>query len=124
MLNVLLGQKNTLTHVYYQYMMMNYYSEGYHQNEEVFNALTEDNILQPYISDEDFRSSNVRADAVGYNLYVFDIRYQKNFTNSQFIRVEFKFDGVVLNDINGYALVITTKLVSIGSDGQRPFDPI
>ena len=124
MLNVLLGQKNTLTQVYYQIMMMNYYSEGYHQNEEVFNALTQDNILQPYISDDEFRSSNVRADEVGYNLYVFDIRYQKNFTNSQFIQVEYKFDGVVLNDINGYALVLTTKLVSISSDEQRPFDPI
>ena len=36
--------------------------------EEAFGALTEDDILQTYISDHDFRSSNVRADDVGYNL--------------------------------------------------------
>ena len=53
------------------------YSQGYHQTKEAFKALTKDNITKPYYSDEDFRSSNDRADDVGYNLYVFDIRYQK-----------------------------------------------
>ena len=100
------------------------YSPGYHQIKEAFRALTKDDILQPYISEADFRSSNAAANDVGYNLYVFDIRYQKDFTNSQPIKVEFKFDGVVPNDINGYALVLTNKLVSISSDGQRHFDLI
>ena len=86
--------------------------------------MTKDNILPPYISEADFRTSNAAANDVGYNLYVFDIRYQKNFTNSQPIKVEFKFEGVVPNDINGYALVLTNKLVSISSDGQRHFDLI
>ena len=80
--------------------------------------------IQPYISDDNFRTSNVAANDIGYNLYVFDIRYQKDFTNSQPIKVEFKFDGVVPNDINGYALVLTNKLISISSDGQRMFDLI
>ena len=109
-------------------ILLNYddddYSQGYHRIKEAFRALTKDNILQPYISETDFRRSNVTANDIGYNLYVFDIRYQKNFTNSQPIKVEFKFDGVVLNDINGYALVLTNKLVSISSDGQRHFDLI
>ena len=35
-------------------------------------ALTKDDILQPYISEENFRTSNVRAADVGYNLNVFD----------------------------------------------------
>ena len=100
------------------------YSQGYHQIKEAFKALTKDNILQPYISDDNFTTSNAAANDVGYNLYVFDIRYQKDFTNSQPIKVEFKFDGVVPNDINGYALVLTNKLVSISSDGQRHFDLI
>ena len=100
------------------------YAQGYRQIKEAFRALTKDDILQPYISEEDFRSSDVRADDVGYNLYVFDIRYQKLFTASQPIKVEFKFDGVVPDDINGYALVLTNKLVSISSDGQRHFDLI
>ena len=86
--------------------------------------MTKDDILQPYISEADFRRSNVAANDIGYNLYVFDIRYQRNFTNSQPIKVEFKFDGVVPNDINEYALVLTNKLVSISSDGQRHFDLI
>ena len=109
-------------------ILLNYdnddYSQGYHQNEEAFKALTKDGILQPYISEEDFRTSNVRAADVGYNLYVFDIRYQKNYTASQLIEVQFKFDGVVPNNVNGYALVLTNKLVSISSDGQRHFDLI
>ena len=81
-------------------------------------------MLQPNISDDNFRSSTVRADDVGYNLYVFDIRYQQNIIASQPIKVEFKFDEVFPNDINGYALVSTKKLVSIGSDGRRHLDLI
>ena len=109
-------------------ILLNYddddYSQGYHQIKEAFRALTKDDILQPYISEAEFRTSSVAANDIGYNLYVFDIRYQKNFTNSQPIKVEFKFEGVVPNDINGYALVLTNKLVSIRSDGQRHFDLI
>ena len=71
------------------------------------------------MSDDDFRSSNVRADDVGYNSCVFDITYQKKFTTSQPIKVEFKFGGVVPDNINGYALVLTNKLISISTDGQR-----
>ena len=109
-------------------ILLNYYdddySQEYHQIKEAFRASTKDDILQPYISDDNFRTSNFAANDVGYNLYVFDIRYQKDFTNSQPIKVEFKFDGVVPNDINGYALVLTNKLISISSDGQRHFDLI
>ena len=109
-------------------ILLNYddddYSQGYHQIKEAFRALTKDDILQPYISEADFRRSNAAANDIGYNLYVFDIRYQKNVTNSQPIKVEFKFEGVVPNDINGYALVLTNKLVSNSSDGQRHFDLI
>ena len=60
-------------------ILLNYddddYSQGYHQIKEAFKALTKDDILQPYKSEEEFRSSNVRANDVGYNLHVFDIRY-------------------------------------------------
>ena len=109
-------------------ILLNYdddeYSQVYTQIKEAFTALTKDDIIQPYISDYDVRSSNVRADNVGYNLYVFYIRYQENFTKSQPIKVEFKFDGVVPNDINGYALVLTNKLVSISGDGDCHLDLI
>ena len=58
------------------------YSKGYGQTEEDFKALVKDNILQPYISDNDFRSSN-DGNNIGCIIYAFDIRYQKNFERSQ-----------------------------------------
>ena len=109
-------------------ILLNYddddYAQGYHQIKQAFKALTKDDILQPYITDEDFRSSNVTANDVGYNLFVFDIRYQKDYTASQPIKVELKFNGIVPNIVIGCGLVLTNKLVSVGSDGQRHFDLI
>ena len=106
-------------------ILLNYnaddYSQGYGQIKEAFKALTKDNLLQPYISEHDFRSSN-DGNNIGYNLYGFDIRYQKNFESSQPIKVESEFDGVVPAGIYGYALVLTNKLISISSDGQGMFD--
>ena len=49
------------------------YSQGFAQIKEAFRALAKYDILQPDISDHDSRSSNVRADDFGYNLYVFDM---------------------------------------------------
>ena len=67
-------------------ILLNYddddYNQGYTQFKEAFRASTKDDILQPYISDYDFRSSNVRADDVCYKLCLFDKRYQQNFTTS------------------------------------------
>ena len=45
------------------------------------------------------------VDDIGYNLYVFEIRCQEFFTASEPFKVEFEFNGVVSNDINGYACV-------------------
>ena len=42
-----------------------YYSQGHGLIKNVFRALTKDDILQPYTSDHDFRSSNVGAEDVG-----------------------------------------------------------
>ena len=74
------------------------YAQGHSQIKEAFRVLTKDNILQTNISDDDFRSSNNRADDVGYNSHVSSISYQKNFTNSQPIEVELEFNGVVPYD--------------------------
>ena len=71
------------------------YSQGYGLIKEAFKALTKDDILQPYISEDDFRSSNEGND-IGYNIYAFDIRYQKNFENAQPVKVEFKFSKTFL----------------------------
>ena len=104
--------------------LLNYdddYSQGYGQIKEAFKALTKDDILQPYITEDDFRSSN-EGNNVGYNIYAFDIRYQKNFENAQPVKVEFKFSENIAGGIYGYALVLTNRLASITSDGQRMFD--
>ena len=106
-------------------ILLNYddddYAQGYGLIKQAFKALTKDDILQPYISENDFRSSNNNND-VGYNIYAFDIRYQKNFENAQPIKVEFKFSENIDAGIYGYALVLTNRLISITSDGQRMFD--
>ena len=80
-------------------------------------------ILKPYISDHDFRSSN-DGNNIGYNLYVFDIRYRKNFESAQPVKVQFKFDKVIPANIYSYPLALTNKLVSISLDGQGHFDLI
>ena len=106
-------------------ILLNYdddnYSQAYGLIKETFRALTKDDILQPYISENDFRSSNNNND-IGYNIYAFDIRHQKNFENAQPIKVEFKFSENIDAGIYGYALVLTNRLISITSDGQRMFD--
>ena len=99
------------------------YSQVYGQIKEAFRALTKDNILQPYISEDDFRSSE-DGDNIGYNIHAFDIRYQKNFEGGQSVKIDFKLDGVVPAGIYGYALVLTIRLVNINSDGQRMLDLI
>ena len=79
-------------------------SLGYSEVKEAFKAVTNDNILQPYISEDDFRTSN-DADKIGYNIHVFDIRYQKNFESAQPVNVEFKFSEIIPDGLYGYALV-------------------
>ena len=106
-------------------ILLNYdhddYPQGYGLIKEAFKALTKDDIVQPYISQDDFRSSN-EGNNIGYNIYAFDIRYQKNFENAQPVKVEFKFSENIPAGIYAYALVLTNKLISISSDGQRMFD--
>ena len=109
-------------------ILLNYndddYIQGYREIQQAFKALTKDDILQPYISDHDFRSSN-NVNNVGYNLYIFDVRYQKNLEAAQSIKVEFIFsENIPENTINWYALVLKNKLISISSDGNRQFDLI
>ena len=106
-------------------LLLNYdddnYSQGYGQIKEAFKALTQDDIVQPYKSELDFRSFN-ECDTIGYGLYAFDIRYQKDFESAQPIKVEIKFDGSIPDEIYDYALVLTNRLVNISSDRQRMFD--
>ena len=96
-------------------------SQGYGQTKEAFKALTKHNLLQPYKTEDHFRTFN-DGDNIGYNIHAFYIRYQKSYGSGQSVKVEFKFDGVFPAGIYRYALVITNRLVSISSEGQRVFD--
>ena len=58
------------------------FSQGHSHIEEAFKVLTTDDVLQPNISDNHFRSSIVGND-IGYKLYVFDKIYQKNLQSAQ-----------------------------------------
>ena len=60
---------------------------------EDFRALTTDDILQTYISDHEFKID------LGYNFFVFVVRYQETFTATQPFKLKFKFDGDVPYDI-------------------------
>ena len=66
-------------------------------------------ILKPYISDQDFCSSNVGVVDVGCSLHMFNIRYKQIFTASQPTKLELDFDGLVPNEVNGYVLVLKKK---------------
>ena len=96
------------------------FSQVYGQSKKTFRALTKDDILNPYISVQDFRSSNEDVDN-RHNLLVFGIRYHKNLESAQPTKLEFNFFESIPPGIYGYALVLTNNLVSIGSDGQRHF---
>ena len=89
-------------------ILLNYddddYSQGYGQIKEAFKALTKDAILQPYLTENDFRSSN-EGNIIGYNIYAFDIRYRKNFENAQPVKVEIKTSENIPAGLYGYALV-------------------
>ena len=58
-------------------LLLNYNDDDYNQAygliKEAFKALTKDDILEPYISEHDFRKSNDGTN-IGYVLYVFEIR--------------------------------------------------
>ena len=94
-------------------ILLNYddddYSQGSGQIKEAFRILTKDDMLQTYILQDNFRSSKIRVDDVGYKLYVFDIQCQQNFLTSQPNEVEFNVDGIGSKDLNGYSLVLTNR---------------
>ena len=114
-------------------MLLNYndddYLQGYGQIEELFRVLTKNDIFKPYKSDRVFIATIVNDAAeddvsVDYNLDVFDIRYQKKSEAAHPIKVKFQFVEYVPAGIYGFSLVMTNKLVSLSSVGQRRFDLI
>ena len=97
--------------------MMNNYREAYLKIENFYRLKSETNLLRPFFDLHKFRTN--------YNFYLFDISKQKDHIASQPIRLEFKFSAAIdVADYIAYAVVLTSKLISISSDGQRHFDLI
>ena len=91
------------------------YDQAYSEIENFYLLKSETNLLNPFIDLHKFRTN--------YNFYVFDLSKQKDPIGSQPIRLEFKFSAAIdVADYIAYALVLTPKLISISSDGQRHFD--
>ena len=57
-------------------ILLNYdndeFSQGYGQIKEAFRTLAKNDILPPYIAENDYRS-NIDGDDIGYNIHAFDI---------------------------------------------------
>ena len=91
------------------------YDQAYSEIENFHHLKSETNLLNPFIDLHKFRTNN--------NFYVFDLSKQKDQIARQPIRLEFKFSAAIdVADYITYALVLTPKLISISSDGQRHFD--
>ena len=59
------------------------------------------------------------------NFYVFDLSKQKDRIASEPFGLKYKFRAAIdVADYIAYALVLTSKFLSISSDGQRHFDLI
>ena len=71
--------------------------------------------IKPYINHRTFKSS--------YRIYVFDTRYQRDHIGPQPIQLNFKFSAAVA-DVICHALVLTTKVISVNSDGNKMVDII
>ena len=94
------------------------YREAYQEIENFYRLHTETNLLRSFIDSHKFRTFDI--------FYVFDLSKQKDHIDSQpirSIRLEFKFSAAVgVLDYIAYTLVLTPKLISISSDGQRLFE--
>ena len=71
--------------------------------------------IKPYINHRTFKSS--------YRVYVFDARYQSEHIGPQPIQINFKFSAAVA-DVICHALVLTRKVISVNSDGNKMVDII
>ena len=68
---------------------------------------------KPYINHRIFKSS--------YRIFVFDTRYQSDHIGPQPIRLNFKFSAAFA-DVICHALVLTRKVISVNSDGNKMVD--
>ena len=101
-------------------MNINYGANNYHEAfkkivsfNKGYNGLPHN--IKPYINHRLFKSN--------YTIYVFDIRYQSDHIGPKPIQLNFRFSAAVA-DIICHALVLTRKVISVNSDGNKMVDII
>ena len=98
------------------------------QIESWLRHLSKDDMLQQYVIQNTFWTHHViaaddKTEDLGKNFSVFDIRYQRNFSPAQPVKVEFKLREEVHDGKIGYAIFLTLFL-TIGSVEQSLFELI
>ena len=101
-------------------MNINYLTNNYNEAfEEIVSFNKADNGLphniKPYINHRTFKSN--------YRIFVFNTRYQRDHIGPQPIQLNFKFSAAVA-DVICHALVLTRKVISVNSDGNKMIDII
>ena len=101
-------------------MLINYGTNNYNEAFKEIVSFKKDynglpNNIKPYINHRTFKSS--------YRIYVFDTRYQRDHIGPQPIQLNFKFSAAVA-DVICHALVLTRKVISVNSDGNKMVDII
>ena len=97
--------------------LRNDYDDGYNEVLKFFREYVGEQTVTPYITFQDFKEK--------YNLYLFDLRNQRDHIASQQVTATFKFvagDDVVAENYTAFALVLTNRVINITSDGSRQFD--
>ena len=101
-------------------MKINYGNNNYNEAFKVIVSFNKDynglpHNIKPYINHRTFKSN--------YRIYVFDTRYQRGHIGPQPIQLNFKFSAAVA-DVICHALVLTRKVISVNSDGNKMVDII
>ena len=101
-------------------MNINYETNNYNEAFKEIVSLNKDynglpHNIKPYINHRTFKSS--------CRIYVFDTRYQRDHIGPQPIQLNFKFSAAVA-DVTCHALVLTRKVISVSSDGNKVVDII
>ena len=99
-------------------MNVNYGTNNYNDAFKEIDSFNKDYIwlphnIKPYINHRTFESI--------YRIYVFDTRYQSGHIGPQPIQLNFKFSAAVA-DVICHALVLTRKIFSVNSDGNKMVD--
>ena len=101
-------------------MNINYGTNNYNEAFKEIVSINKDynglpHNIKSYINHRTFKSS--------YRIYVFDTRYQSDHIGPQPIQLNFKFSAEVA-DVICHALVLTRKVISVNSDGNKMVDII